>query len=104
MSSASSKHDSQRGRLLHLRLYVAGEAPNSAAAVRNLRTVLGAQSHVKLEIVDVLKSPERGVQDGVIVTPTLVRVSPSPERRIVGNLRDLPKVAATLGIDEARRG
>lgn len=56
----------------------------------NLRAALAAhaRSPDDVEIIDVLRAPERGLRDGVFVTPMLVRVSPGPERRILGNLSD----------------
>jgi circadian clock protein KaiB len=75
---------------LEVRLYVAGDGPNSAAAVANLRVVVAELAYPPdtIEIVDVLQAPERGLSDGVFVTPMLVRVSPAPERRVLGNLSD----------------
>ncbi len=70
---------------LVLRLYIAGETPNSMLAVTNLRAALGNRPY-DLEVVDVLTAPERALDDDVFVTPTLVRVSPEPRRTIVGSL------------------
>jgi circadian clock protein KaiB len=90
---------------LSLRLYVAGESPNSVQARINLRTALDAslQADVNLEVVDVLVHPERGLQDGILVTPTLIRLAPAPERRVIGNLRDRDALLAGLGIDGGKR-
>lgn len=75
---------------VHVRLYVAGDSPNSTKAVANLRAALVelSRSPDDVEIIDVLRAPERGLRAGVLVTPMLVRVSPLPERRILGNLSD----------------
>jgi circadian clock protein KaiB len=53
-----------------------------------------------VEIVDVLKAPERGLEDGVLVTPMLVRVAPPPERRILGNLSDRANLLGVLSPQE----
>jgi len=92
-------------RMLCLRLYVAGESPNSVAAIRHLRSLLGSYPsvQVELEILDVLQNPEVGLRERILVTPTLVKVAPPPERRIVGNLRDTDALVAVLGLTEARR-
>jgi circadian clock protein KaiB len=91
----------ERARLL-VRLYVAGESPNSVAAKKNLRAAIAHLSagEVTMELVDVLREPERGLRDGVLVTPTLIRVEPKPERRVIGNLRDRAALLAGLGIAE----
>jgi len=87
---------------LSLRLYVAGEAPNSAAAIRNLGILFpggeDAGLSVKIEIVDLLKEPLRGLADGVVLSPTLVRLAPPPVRRIVGNLSNHEAVFVALGL------
>lgn len=86
---------------LELRLYVAGDAPNSARARANLRRLLLAVDPTKyrLEIIDCLDEPLRALDDGVLVTPTLVRVHPAPQRTVVGSLNALDRVADALDIE-----
>lgn len=83
-----------------LRLYVAGSAPNSVQAIANLEAI--CQQHLKgnhrLEIVDVLEQPLRALADGVIVTPSLIKMSPPPAAQVVGNLSDRSKVLLALGL------
>lgn len=90
---------------LRLRLYVAGESPNSVQARSNLRAALEAslQTDVNLEVVDVLVHPERGLDDSILVTPTLIRLAPAPEQRVIGNLRDRDALLVGLGIGDAKR-
>jgi circadian clock protein KaiB len=87
---------------LTLRLFVAGGAPNSLSAIRCLRSLLEAYPRHKtvLEIVDVLERPELGLAAGVLVTPTLIKVAPGPERRIIGSLKDTEALLAALGLPE----
>lgn len=84
-------------RLL-LRLYVAGNAPNSLRAIANARAICDEHftSRHELEIVDVLEYPRRGLADGIIVTPTLIKLFPLPVHRIIGNLSDTPEVLMAL--------
>lgn len=83
-----------------MRLYIANDAPNSIQAVANLETI--CREHLKdafkLEIIDVLAYPLRALADGVLVTPSLAKVSPSPITRVVGNLSDTGRVLRALGI------
>lgn len=83
-----------------LRLYVAGEGPNSAAARANLRRLLADcdPATYTLEIVDCLRQPLRALQEGVLVTPTLLRLLPAPLRTIVGSLSDSARVREALGL------
>jgi circadian clock protein KaiB len=89
--------------LLRVCLYVAGDSPNSVQAVSNLKRALaGLPEHaVALEFVDILATPERGVSDGVLVTPMLVKVAPAPVRRVLGNLSNLETLRRALGLDPA---
>jgi circadian clock protein KaiB len=86
-----------KGRLL-LRLYVAGNAPNSIAAMANAKTICDEHfaSAYHLEIVDMLESPRRALADGIIVTPTLLKLSPPPVQRVIGNLNDTKQLFILL--------
>ena len=81
-------------------LYIADSAPNSVQAVANLEAI--CKEHLKdkfkLEIIDVLEYPLRALADGVVVTPSLAKMSPSPAAKIVGNLSDKSSVLRALGI------
>jgi circadian clock protein KaiB len=81
-------------------LYVAGKAPNSVKAVANLRAICRRylKDGYKLEIVDVCEHPLRALADGVIVTPSLAKVSPGPASNVIGNLSDTGSVLAALGL------
>ena len=85
--------------VLRLRLYVAGSAPNSLRAIKNVTAIseahFGGAYH--LEIVDMIAQPERALADAVIVTPTLLKPEPAPTQRIVGNLSDADRVLLLLG-------
>jgi circadian clock protein KaiB len=84
---------------LKLRLYVAGGAPNSLRALANLNAVCAALKRpVEVEVVDVLDTPIRALDDGIVLTPTLVRLAPLPAVRMVGDLSDTVKVRAALGM------
>jgi circadian clock protein KaiB len=86
---------------LVLRLYIAGNAPNSVSAIGNAKAICDAYFPAghKLEIVDMLQHPLQAMADGIIVTPTLLRLSPLPVRRVIGNLSDTPQVLRTLAIN-----
>ena len=42
----------------------------------------------ELEIVDIYQQPDLAERDGILAAPTLLKVSPHPERRISGDLLD----------------
>jgi circadian clock protein KaiB len=84
--------------MMRLRLYIAGNAPNSLHALANAKAI--CKKHFpechELEVVDLLIEPRRGILDGIIVTPTLLRLSPLPQRRLVGDLSDARNVLLVL--------
>ncbi len=81
------------------RLYITGDAANSRLAVENLRSI--CKTHFKrspkIEIVNLLDQPARALLDHILLTPTLVKVSPEPEQRIIGNLSDTLSVLRAIG-------
>ncbi len=83
---------------LSLRLYVAGQLSHSAEAVANLQRLCAHPAAAAVEIVDVLENPARALQDGIMVTPMLVRLSPGPILRIFGTLGDLDQVRTAMGL------
>jgi circadian clock protein KaiB len=97
----SSRPPKKKQRLV-LSLYLAGESPNSVLAKSNLRAAIAhlAKGDVILELIDILRDPMRGLRDAVLVTPTLIRVAPTPEQRVIGNLRNRNELLACLGISE----
>jgi circadian clock protein KaiB len=84
------------------RLYIAGDATNSAAAVANLSAIcrnLLSDRH-EIEIVDVFLEPERALADGIFLTPTLVKLSPEPVIKIVGTLSQIGPMLHATGIPD----
>jgi circadian clock protein KaiB len=89
-----------------MRLYIAGRAPNSVKAIANLEAI--CRQHLKdgfkLEIVDVCEHPQRALDDGVLVTPSLAKLSPTPGANVIGNLSDTGSVLAALGLRAPQAG
>jgi len=85
-----------------MRLYIADNAPNSVKAIANLEAICKEhlQDSFKLEIIDVLEFPLRALADGILVTPSLSKIAPSPTAKVVGNLSDRGNVLQALGIRE----
>jgi circadian clock protein KaiB len=83
------------------RLYVAGDAQNSLLAIANLKAL--CLEHLPqlhdIEVVNVFREPKRALADGIFMTPTLVKLAPSPApRRIVGTLSQAEPVLQALGM------
>ena len=87
--------------MFKFRLYVAGDTQNSAQAVANLTALCRARlpDRHHIEVVDVFREPKRALADGILMTPTLVKLSPSPVRRIIGTLSQTQPVLLALGLE-----
>lgn len=82
-------------------LYVAGDSQNSLRALANLKAL--CRAHLpglhQIEVIDVFNEPGRALADGILMTPTLVKVAPAPERRIVGTLSEVEPIFEALGLE-----
>jgi circadian clock protein KaiB len=87
--------------MFKFRLHVAGDAPNSVQALANLTALCRAHlpDRHEIEVVDVLREPKRAMADDVIMTPTLIKLAPSPVRRIVGTLSQTQSVLRALELE-----
>jgi circadian clock protein KaiB len=82
-----------------LKLYVAGNTPNSIRALKTLNAILEEefQGVYALKVIDVLKNPQLAEEDKILATPTLAKILPPPVRKIIGDLSDREKVL--IGLD-----
>jgi circadian clock protein KaiB len=83
-----------------LRLFITGASPNSIRAVENLKTI--CEEHLtdryKLEIIDIHQQKELAENENVIALPLLIKKSPGPERRMIGDMSDTKRVLKGLGL------
>ncbi len=82
------------------RIFVTGESLRSQRAATNLHSLCAAAlgDGFEIEVVDVLERPELAESERIIATPTVLRLSPPPSRRVVGDLSDFDLAAAALGL------
>ncbi len=83
-----------------LRLFVAGVTPRASEALERIRAV--CEEHLagryELEVIDIHQQPELAREHQIVVTPTLVKVSPLPVRRLVGDLLETGAVLRGLNL------
>ncbi len=81
-----------------MRLYVAGQSARSQAAITNLRKICDTHmpGRCTIEVIDLMRNPERAKADQIVAIPTLVRRLPIPVRRIIGDLSATDKVLLSL--------
>ena len=86
-----------------LHLYVAGSTPQSGRALTNIKAI--CETYLKdryaLTVVDLYQERERAKQDQIMVAPTLVRQSPLPIRRLIGDLSQTQRVLVALDLASA---
>lgn len=89
-----------------LRLFVAGDEPNSARARNILTRVCEGRlsGRWELEVVDVFTDYQAAIEARVLMVPTLVVEAPPATRIIVGSFRDEEALLDTLALpaDEKR--
>jgi circadian clock protein KaiB len=89
-------------QFLELRLYVAGQTPKSLAALANLKKI--CREHLndsyRLQVIDLVKTPQLAQGDQILAIPTLVRKLPIPIRKIIGDLSDAERVLGGLNLRE----
>ena len=90
----------QGKRYYVLRLCVTGITPRSVMAIENIRHL--CEEHLKgyyeLEVVDLYQEPSVAAEEGIIAAPTLIKKSPGPCRKLVGDLSETERVLIGLGI------
>jgi len=89
-----------RSGTFKFRLYLAGDTRNSMLALANLSALCEARlpKRHKIEVVDVLRDPKRALAEGIFMTPTLVKLAPSPVQKIVGTLEEIGRVLGVVGL------
>lgn len=83
-----------------LRLYIAGQTPNSVLALHNISKYCKEylEGRYSIEVIDLLKNPQLAEGDQIFAIPTLVRKVPQPLRKIIGDLSDKERVLVGLNI------
>lgn len=84
-----------------LRLYVAGATERSRQAVLRARQLCEVElkDNFELEVIDVYQQPILARDGQIVATPTLVRESPLPLRRLIGNLANTAGLFVGLDLD-----
>ncbi|HSR12180.1 MAG TPA: circadian clock KaiB family protein [Thermodesulfobacteriota bacterium] len=105
MTDRSIKDPPAHAEKITLRHYITGKSPNSIRSIANLRAI--CRRHFpgicKVEMIDVLKNPMVALRDGVYVSPTLIKISPPPVCKIIGDLSEERAVLHALGFEEQEK-
>lgn len=79
-------------------LFIGGYTKSSLKAVENLKSILDTEysDQYTLGIVDLFENPELSYKFKVFATPTVIKLQPSPIRRIFGDLSNKENVLKGL--------
>ena len=78
-----------------LLLFVDGEDDATRGAADKVMDLMS--DDCLLQVIDINDDPDLAEVTGVTETPTLIRLSPDPRRRVVGDLTNTEEVAQYLG-------
>jgi circadian clock protein KaiB len=83
-----------------LKLYIVGATLHSTLAIRNIKTICDKflEGHYNLEIIDIYQHPSLSELQQIIAAPTLIKLSPLPKKRLIGDMSDTRAVLAALHI------
>lgn len=89
---------------VHVKLFLTGRTARSEQALTNIKMIGGLYRKktgidFEISVFDVLEHPEMAEKMGIFATPTLIKDSPPPVRRIIGDLSDTDKVLFGLGLN-----
>lgn len=81
------------------RLY-AVDNNESKELLARLKGILAEElkDNYEIEVVNPLSDNVRSENEAIFILPVLIKVSPSPSRRVIGDLSDKNKVLSELGI------
>lgn len=82
---------------LPLKLYTFGRSPNSTQARRNLEAICEAHflNRFSIEVIDLSEQSHRAIEDGIMLTPTMIIGSSLPVT-VIGDLSDASNVIDLL--------
>lgn len=74
---------------LRFHIYIAGSSRQGRQFAALFEAACQAQlppGGYQIDVIDILREPERAEEHRVLATPTISRVQPAPERRTIGRL------------------
>lgn len=79
-----------------LRLFVSGDTRPTLQVLENLQLLSDHLGNCEIEVVDIRDNPGLAERERIIATPTLLRDTPLPKRKIIGDLTDISTILLIL--------
>ena len=82
------------------KLFLTGASERSRRALENIRRFCESEltGNYDLEVVDIYQQPALASRNQIFAAPTLIKTSPLPMRRLIGDMSDEQKVRVSLGL------
>lgn len=92
--------EEQTVEIVTFRLYVTGSTQRALKAITNIRKVCEQylHGHYSLEVIDIFKRPGTAQANQIIAAPTLIKQTPLPPQRFIGDLSDTERLLHGLNI------
>ena len=105
LSVPASDNNIDHDDIYRLRLFVTGATPNSTRAISNFKEICETylKGKYELEIVDVYQRPLIAESEQIIALPMLIKSSPLPQKRLIGDMSDTDKVLKGLNIPAGQK-
>ena len=83
-----------------LRLYVAGQTPNSVRAIENIKRICEEflKGRYGLDVVDIYQQPVLAKGDQIVAVPTLIKKLPLPFRKFIGDMSATERILVGLDL------
>ncbi|HEX7859172.1 MAG TPA: circadian clock KaiB family protein [Verrucomicrobiae bacterium] len=93
-------HNSLRGEVWVLRLYLSSYNAAAIGLIQRLRAVCDQHlgPRYTLEVIDMAANPDLGAADRILALPTLVRKLPVPIRKIIGDFSNAEHLRMALNL------
>jgi len=83
----------------NISIYIAGNNARGRQTISLLKEacnqLLPANTY-NIKVVDILKFPTVAEQKKILALPTVIRETPQPEKRVIGELKNLDKAIAVI--------
>jgi circadian clock protein KaiB len=81
-------------------LYVSGTQPRCLRSLTTLKRVCDQllPGGYELEVVDIYQQPHLAKAEHILAVPTLIKLAPAPQRRIIGDLSNRDRLVNALGL------
>lgn len=86
---------------MQLRLYIAGQAPQSLRAVVNMQRICEIElaGQYELLVIDLYQQPQLAQTEQLFALPALIRHLPLPLRMVIGDMSNTLKVLQGLDLN-----